>query len=77
MNNELPVVFFLRHIINGYGQKYKLIKKKKLITSIVTVRSLLHVRTNLITLSLTPIFVEKNNIHCKFQVHVAFLHKYC
>lgn len=46
-------------------------------TSIVTVRSLLHVRTNLITLSLTHIFVEKNNIHCKFQVHVAFLHKYC
>lgn len=26
VNNEL--VFFLRHIINGYGQKYKLIKKK-------------------------------------------------
>lgn len=75
MNNEL--VFFLRHIINGYGQKYKLIKKK-LMTSIVTVRSLLHVRTNLITLCLTHIFVEKNNIHCKFQVHVAFLHiKYC
>lgn len=74
MNNELD--FFLRHIINGYGQKYKLIKKK-LMTSIVTVRSLLHVRTNLITLSLTHIFVEKNNIHCKFQVHVAFLHKYC
>lgn len=74
MNNEL--VFFLRHIINGYGQKYKLIKKK-LMTSIVTVRSLLHVRTNLITLSLTHIFVEKNNIHCQFQVNVAFLHKYC
>lgn len=74
MNNEL--VFFLRHVINGYGQKYKLIKRK-LMTSIVTVRSLLHVRTNLITLSLTHIFVEKNNIHCKFQVHVAFLHKYC
>lgn len=74
MNNEL--VFFLRHIINGYGQKYKSIKKK-LMTSIVTVRSLIHVHTNLITLSLTHIFVEKNNIHCKFQVHVAFLHKYC
>lgn len=74
MNNEL--VFFLRHIINGYGQKYKLIKKK-LMTSIVTVRSLLHVRTNLITLSPTHILVEKKNIHCKFQVHVAFLHKYC
>lgn len=26
VNNEL--VFFLRHIINGYGQKYKLIKKE-------------------------------------------------
>lgn len=26
VNNEL--VFFLRHIINGYEQKYKLIKKK-------------------------------------------------
>lgn len=26
VNNELD--FFLRHIINGYGQKYKLIKKK-------------------------------------------------
>lgn len=46
-------------------------------TSIVTVRSLLHVRTNLITLSLTHIFVEKNNIHCQFQVNDAFLHKYC
>lgn len=41
-------------------------------TSIVTVRSLLHVRINLITLSLTHIFVEKNNIHSKFRFMLHF-----
>lgn len=73
----MNLFFFFKTYKKWLWTKIQINKKKILMTSIVTVRSLLHVRTNLITLSLTHIFVEKNNIHCKFQVHVAFLHKYC
>lgn len=40
----------------------------------MTIKNLIHIHTNLITLNLTHIFIKKNNIHYKFQIHITFLH---